>query len=125
MTKKFKNTERFSEVELNRVSGGTVAELWDLTKQIMDVNPGFIGRFGSLATRVADVLQNKTGVGKITAPINILLANQVAAYMKEDGITADISIGVLGTGAFDRPNRYSYKGQRISHARAMSLIQPA
>ena len=125
MTKKFQNTERISEVELDRVSGGTVAEMWDLTKRIMDVNPGFLDRVGSIASRVVDVLQNKTGFGKISAPINRLLAHQVAAYLKCDGITADISIGFAGTGAFDRPNRYSYNGQRISHAKAMSLIQPA
>ena len=124
MTKKFQNTERISDVELDRVSGGTVEEMWDLTKRIMDVNPGFLGRFGSIASRVADVLQNKTGVGKISGPINRLIAKCVSDYLKCDGITADISIGFAGTGAFDRPNRYSYNGQRITHAKAMSLIQP-
>lgn len=125
MTKKFNTNERINDIELDCISGGTVEELYDLTKKIMDVNPGFLGTLGSGAVRVADFLQNGTKVGKITGPLNALLSSAVNKYLKNNGISADISIGFLGTDLGSDPNRYSYNGQRISHSKALTLIQPA
>lgn len=121
MTKKFHN-QKVNDAELNLVSGGTVEELWDLARRIVAKNPGFLGKFGAVAGKIADLLQNKTGVGKVTSPLNYILADAVADHMKSRGVKCDISIGVAGTGLWESSNRYEYNGQRIPHDKAVWLV---
>lgn len=120
--KKFEG-KKIDDMELALVSGGTVEELWQLAGKIFEVQPNWLSHFKWGAV-VADKLQNGTKVGKITGPLNDLLAWAVKGYMKCDGVKADISTGVLGTGLNESPNRYSYGGRRISHQEAMNLIRP-
>ena len=120
--KKFES-KKISDNELTLVSGGTVEELWELAGRIFEVQPNFLRHF-KWEMKAADMLQNGTKVGKVTGPVNKLLAWAVEGYMNCDGINADISIGFLGTGVNESPNRYSYGGRRISHKEALKLIQP-
>lgn len=119
--KKFENM-KIDEQELTKVSGGTVGEMWDLTKKILQVQPGALSGF-KYAAQVAEFLQGNVPGGKLTGPLNCALAAAVESYMnKSYGVKTHVSVGFLGTGWGDEANTYSYGGKRINHQEAMSRI---
>ena len=98
--------------ELEKVSGGTVAELKDLTKAIVS-NPT-LKKLGGFQSHVPGV--------------NGLIADQVEKVLQEDlKIDANISLGFLGTGAGSSKNTYRdmKTGQYISHAEVLDRIRKA
>ena len=94
---------------LDRISGGTVTELEDLTKAI--VSNSFWQTVGSFESHV---------------PIaNSFIANRVEKLLKEYlHIDADISLGAGGSGLFSKDNKYKdmTTGKNISHQEVINRI---
>lgn len=109
--------------ELDRVNGASLTEVYELSRTLMkhDKN-GFISKVGPALNDIASFLQDTCKVGKIAGPLNILLRNAVASQLSDRGIKTDLSVGILGTGMCDDPNRYEVGGQRISHAEVLKMI---
>ncbi|MBR2734056.1 MAG: hypothetical protein IKD80_07415 [Selenomonadaceae bacterium] len=109
--------------ELDRVNGTSLTEVHELSRTLMkhDSN-GFISKVGPVLSDISAFLQDTCKVGKIAGPINILLRNAVASSLSSKGIKTDLSVGILGTGMCDDPNRYEVNGQRISHAEVLKMI---
>ncbi len=101
--------EQLSDEELERVAGGTVGELEDLTKAIVS-NPTlkFLGKAGA----------HVPGANRISA-------DAVETLLKDHlNIDADISLGLFGTGAASAKNTYRdmKTGQYITHAEVLDRI---
>lgn len=119
--KKFES-KKISDNELTLVSGGTVEEMWELAERICAKGPGVL-KHSKWIAKANNYLQNSTKVGKAVGPLNKLMVLCVEGYLDEAlGIKADISIGFLGTGVNEDPNRYSYRGRRIDHQEVLSMI---
>ena len=115
--------EILSMEELDRVNGATLGEVQDLARTMMaHSNNSFISKVGPVLNDISAFLQDTCKVGKLAGPMNILLRNAVADGLSSKGIKNDLSVGALGMGYYDDPNRYEYNGQRISHAEVLKLI---
>ena len=107
---KILNEEQLSDEELEKVAGGKVAELEDLTKAIVS-NPTlkFLGKANSHIPGA-----------------NRLVADAVEGVLKDYlNIDADISLGVFGTGLNSAKNTYRdmKTGQYITHAEVLDRIK--
>lgn len=102
--------EVLSFEELEKVSGGTVGELKDLTNALVS-NP-FFNKLGKFESHVPGV--------------NRIVADSVEKVLQEDlKIDADISLGLFGTGAGSKNNSYRdmKTNQFISHAEVLDRIK--
>lgn len=115
--KKFE-AKKINDMELGMVNGGTLGEMWDLVHALLSDNTAT-----TILSQVADKAQNWSGIGKVTSPVNYLIRKEVKSLLKGIGVTADISIGFAGSGAGSDPNRYSYKGNRVSHNEVLNIIR--
>ena len=102
--------EMLNAEELEKVSGGKVAELEELADAIVH-NPTlkFLGKAGA----------HVPGANRISADaVETLLKDQL-------NIDADISLGLFGTGAASAKNTYRdmKTGQYISHAEVLDRIK--
>ena len=107
---KILNEEQLSDEELEKVAGGKVAELEDLTKAIVS-NPTlkFLGKANSHIPGA-----------------NRLLADAVEGVLKDQlNIDADISLGAFGTGAGSSKNTYRdmKTGQLLTHQDVLDIIK--
>ena len=116
--KKFE-AKKINDMELDCVSGGTVDEMWDIANKMLEREPGFFAKFGRVASTVGYYGQNYTGVGKISSIANGALATVCEKYLANMGIHADINVGKLGFGLWERANRYEVGGKRISHSEVL------
>lgn len=94
---------------LDRISGGTVGELKDLTKAILSNSN--LQKLSSFETHIPGV--------------NRALANAVEKILKENlHIDADISLGFLGTGVGSKKNTYKdmTNGRYISHQEVLNRL---
>ena len=94
---------------LDRVSGGTVGELEDLTKAIVS-NPT-LKKLGSVDAHIPGA--------------NRIIANEVENILQKNlKIDADISLGLFGTGAGSKNNTYRdmTNGQYISHQEVLNRL---
>ena len=102
--------EVMSFEELDNVAGGTVSELEDLTKALLEKYP----------------VMKQLGVVSVHTPGgNRLVANEVVKILKRDmGIDADISLGVGGTGLWSSKNHYREisTGKYLSHQEVLNRI---
>ena len=102
--------EQLSDAELEKVAGGTVKELEDLSKEILG-NPTL------------------KSLGKIESHIPVVnrgIADAVEGILKDQlNIDADISLGFLGTGAGSSKNTYRdmKTGQYITHQDVLDRIK--
>ena len=96
--------------ELEQVTGGTVKEYEQLVSAI--VGNDKLRALGELSTHV---------------PIGNLISREyVEDFLDEHlGIKADISLGVLGTGAFSSHNTYTDKGtgRSLTHEEVIDIIK--
>ena len=102
--------EQLSDEDLEKVAGGTVGELEDLTKAVLD-NP-VLKALGTFETHVPGV--------------NRLVANEMEKILKNNlNIEADISLGFLGTGLGSDPNTYKdlATGKNITHQEVLNRIK--
>ena len=105
--------EKLSDEELENVAGGTVGELEDLTVALVSKWPAI------------------AGMGKVDAHIpgaNKVIASAVESILEKDlGISANINLGVGGTGIFSKSNTYTdiATGKRLSHSEVLSIINEA
>ena len=102
--------EILADEQLEKVSGGTVGELEDLTNAIVH-NPTlkFLGKANSHIPGA-----------------NRLVADAVEGILKDQlNIDADISLGAFGTGAGSSKNTYRdmKTGQYITHAEVLDKIK--
>ena len=102
--------EQLSDEELEKVAGGTVGELEDLTKAIVS-NPTlqFLGKANSHIPGA-----------------NRLVADAVEGILKDHlNIDADISLGAFGTGAGSAKNTYRdmETGKYMTHAEVLDRIK--
>ena len=101
--------EAMSDEELEQIAGGTVGELEDLTKAMVN-NP---------------VLK---GLGKFSAHVpraNGLVADEIEKILSEQlNIDANISLGLFGTGLGSKKNIYRdmQTGQYITHQEVLDRI---
>ena len=102
--------EMLSDDELEKIAGGTVGELEDLTKAMLDKWP---------------VLE-KLGIGAAHTPgTNHLLAKEISNILRNDmGIEANINLGWGGLGISSDPNTYKEisTGKSLSHSEVLSRI---
>ena len=102
--------ETLNDEELEKVVGGTIAELKDLSNAILENS-------------------NLKSLGKIEAHVpgvNRMVADAVEKILKEDlNVDADISLGLLGTGAGSSKNTYRdmTTGQYITHQEVLDRIK--
>ena len=105
--------EKLEEVQLDAVAGGTVGELEDLAGAMLD-------KWSAIAT-----------IGKGVAHVpraNGILADAISMTLQRDlKIDADISLGLGGTGALSKGNKYTdlRNGQNLSHAQVIERINRA
>ena len=96
--------------ELEQVTGGTVTEYEQLISAIAG----------------NDTLRSLCEVAT-HAPIGNLIASEFLEDFLEDtlGIKTDISLGVLGTGAFSSHNTYTHKktGRSLTHEQVIDIIK--
>ena len=96
--------------ELEQVTGGTVKEYEQLISAIAGND-----KLSGLTTAATH------------APIGNLIASEFLEDFLEDnlGIKTDISLGVLGTGAFSSHNTYTDKrtGRSLTHEEVIEIIQ--
>ena len=109
-----KNFE-LNENDLDRVVGGTLTEV----NQLADA---FASKAGALGRFVADAHSALNGKSGLVDPANILLRKN---GLSELGISHDLSVGFLGTGAGSSANKYSYGGKSISHGEVLQMISAA
>lgn len=114
MTKEIRinNAELLNEEQLDKVAGGTVAQLHEL----LDAVAGN-----------SDVLKFLTGATELSTTIfpvaNIPLAYAMENQLKKLGIDSNISVGWLGTGVRESGNTYSRNGQGMSHEEVVQFIK--
>ena len=115
------NTKIFTEEilldeELEQVSGGTCAELHELTKAAMGNSK--ILQYCAGAAELA----SKYKVGCLG---NIPLSYAMESLLGELGVKAKISIGAFGTGGGENPNTYRNKisGASLSHAEVVDRVR--
>ena len=102
--------EMLNTEELEKVSGGTVAELKDLTNAIVS-NP---------------TLKFLSKVDSHIPGANRLVADAVEGILKDQlNIDADISLGLFGTGAGSAKNTYRdmETGKYMTHAEVLDRIK--
>ena len=105
--------EQLNDEELEKIAGGTVNELDDLTTAMVSKWPA-IATLGKVAAH--------------TPGLNRILANEAENILKRDlGIEASISLGFLGTGLGSDPNSYRdlATGRGLSHAEVLDRINNA
>ena len=102
--------EQLSDAELEKVAGGTVKELEELTEAIVSNSTlKFLGKANSHVPGA-----------------NRLVADAVEGILKDQlNIDADISLGFLGTGAGSSKNTYRdmKTGQYITHQDVLDRIK--
>lgn len=106
------------DVELDVVAGGTLTEV----NQLADAFARKGGKLGEIAADIHSALNSKSG---LAGPVNILLREAVGKGLGELGISSDLSVGFLGTGAGSKANKYSYNGKSITHAEVLKIIEAA
>ena len=111
MTMNITNNEILNEEQLEYVNGGTVAQLNELVTAIAGNS---------------DALKFLTGMTEISTKIfpvgNIPLAYAMEDQLKKLGISSNISVGWLGTGARESGNTYSMNDQGMSHDEVVQFI---
>ena len=110
--------EKMNEVELDAVVGGTLTEV----NQLADALARKGGMFGKIVADVHGKLNDKSG---LVGPLNIALREAVGNGLSELGISHDLSVGFLGTGAGSDANTYSYNGKSLSHDEVLKMIAAA
>lgn len=97
--------------ELEIVSGGTVGELDDLIKALIDI-PMYKDLFGAVG-------------GHIPGANNAIAALMEEVLEKSFGIRADIDLGIAGTGLCSDPNTYVdiSSGKSMTHAEVLKRIK--
>ena len=110
--------EKMNDVELDAVVGGTLTEV----NQLADAFARKGGMFGKIVADVHDKLNDKSG---LVGPLNIALREAVGNGLSQLGISHDLSVGFLGTGAGSDANTYSYNGKSISHDEVLKMIADA
>ena len=100
-----------SDNELNQVVGGTVAQLEDLAV--------------ALAEKDKFLIPGTKKIGSHIPGANIALAYRIEEILKKQyTITANISVGILGTGWNSSDNQYfDYDGREMSHDEVMSIVK--
>lgn len=112
MNEKIFAEEILLDEEMEKVSGGTVGELKDLTNAMLGNS-----KFKLLSNTESHV-----------PGVNRIVADSVEKMLQEDlNIDAKISLGFLGTGAGSKNNTYRdmTNGQYISHAEVLDRIRKA
>ena len=105
--------EKLSDEELEKVAGGTVGELEDLTGAMLS-NWSVLEKFGKGAAHVPGT--------------NHLLAREITNILKNDlEISADIDLGWGGTGMGSGANTYKdiSTGRKLSHGEVLDRIKNA
>ena len=113
-----KNFKKMNDVELDVVAGGTLTEV----NQLADAFARKGGTFGEIVADIHGALNDKSG---LAGPVNILMRKAVEKGLSELGISCDLSVGFLGTGAGSKANKYSCGGKSISHAEVLKMIEAA
>ena len=109
--------------ELNGVNGATLDEVHELSRRMLSHDKsGFLRTVGPVAQDIAKFCQNTLQFGQLAAPANLIIKKGVSNILTARGIKHDLSVGFLGTGWGDDPNRYEFNGKRISHAEVMKMI---
>ena len=109
--------------ELDRVNGATLDEVYELSRRMLSHDKsGFLRTVGPVAQDIAKFCQNTLQFGQLAAPANLIIKKGVSNILTARGIKHDLSVGFLGTGWGDDPNRYEFNGKRISHAEVMKMI---
>lgn len=98
-----------NEAELDRVVGGTVAELDELVQTISVCK--CLGKAAGLASHIPGM--NETAV------------QTVESILSGIGIDADISTGLMGSGIGSKPNKYTFiaTGQSMTHGQVIDYIK--
>ena len=97
--------------ELEIVSGGTVGELDELIRALMDI-PMYKDLFGAVG-------------GHIPGANNAIAALMENTLEESFGIRADIDLGIAGTGLCSDPNTYVdiSTGRSMTHAEVLKRIK--
>lgn len=112
--------EKINDMELDRVSGGTIAEVQDIIRK-MEQCSGGVGVVSDACRFIVNRLPKHRGVGK--AALNIVYKGGAKAALAFLGIENDLSVGVCGTGAFESKNSYSLNGKKLTHAEVLAMIK--
>lgn len=113
------SNEVLSEVELERISGGTVAEFNDIWSALEKK----AGLAGSVSEGLRKILEMVPGGAIGTAAWRNAAAPLAEKALKECfGINSYISIGWLGTGFRESADTYSRNGQGLSHKQVLDII---
>ncbi len=116
MTNKMINNEMMNDMELDEVSGGTVAELQELRKTILEH-----GSAGNSAAMVAlNILEDmEKGITTLSDASNLISAYAIEhALNKCYGVKANISVGLFGTGRGEKNDTYDGR----THQQVLDLI---
>ena len=123
MTKeKIFTNEILNEMELENISGGTIAQLDDIWNAL-EKQAGTLGDIDNALRKILDALPG----GSIGTAAWRNVAAPLAEKALKDcyGIDSYISIGWLGTGFRESGNRYSKNGQGLSHQQVLNIINAA
>ena len=114
---------KIDDFELNKVSGGTVAEF----EEILDACNSHIGIAEDVFTtarKALDLLGPIGSAGK--SAVLLVLSKPIEKALKHDfNIDAYISVGWGGTGFRSTHNRYSINGKSISQQEVINMIKAA
>ena len=114
---------KMDDFELNKVSGGTVAEF----EEILDACNSRVGIAGDVFTtarKVLDILGPIGSAGK--SAVLLALSKPMEKALKHDfNIDAYISVGWGGTGFRSTHNRYSKDGKSLSQQEVINMIKAA
>lgn len=115
--------EKMSDEELDEVAGGTNAEFHELMRAIIKNDGGGFLQSVGLPLSVVNEYLEYSPTAIFGTPVKGAMIKTVGRCLSEVyGIKSDLSTGVLGLGPLSRPNRYEYKGKRISHNDALNII---
>ena len=115
MTNKMINNEMMSFEDLDRVSGGTIAEMKELRTALYSKGVGG-DKVAMNAFKIVEALENKLGNN---GPANLISAYAIEhALNKCYGVKANISVGLFGTGRGEKNNTYDGR----THQQVLDLI---
>ena len=121
MTKIFEE-EMMNAEELEKVSGGTVAEFTEIYAALEKK----AGTVGVISEGLRTILDHIPG-GKIGKSVWNNGGVRIAESLLKDcfGINSDMKIGVLGSGWGEKGNIYSKNGKSLTHQQVLDIIKAA
>lgn len=110
------NTKKINDADLSTVSGGTCAQLHELTNAFTSNNKilNLLAGASELASQI-----------KLGCLGNIPLAHAMEDVLGKMSINAYISVGWFGTGTREVNNTYTYKftGEKLSHEDVLKRLK--